>query len=75
MKVYQPKSIKKAMVYKTLDSPQITPPVASIIINMQTLSQVSEQQLKAEEEELEHIANFIPFSATNPPLNTTSSCT
>ena len=69
--MYQPRPIEKRSVAPQKRQPRVERPVASIVINVETLTQLSDERARREAEDVETLAGFIPLSSTPAPARFT----
>jgi hypothetical protein len=69
--MYQPRPVEKRSVAPQRPQPKIARPVASITINLEELSRISDERARREAEVVETIAAFIPLSSTPAPAHFT----
>ena len=69
--MYQPRPIEKRSVAPQRPQPTVERPVASIVINVETLTQMSDERARREAEAVETLAGFIPLSSTPAPVRFT----
>jgi hypothetical protein len=69
--MYQPRPIEKRSAAPQRPQPRVERPVASIVINVETLTQLSDERARREAEVVETLAGFIPLSSTPAPARFT----
>ena len=69
--MYQPRPVEKRSVAPQRPQPRLERPIASIIINIDDLSRLSDERARREAEVVETLAAFIPLSSTPAPAHFT----